>query len=562
MIKITIITLICIQIAFIWLALYLAYKKLRSSLSFVSAQVRVNAENLASSRTEFDSKLDILTTHYTSLFKKLQLEISNIRSTQNNIKDSLEFIDNQIKILNETISKTRTIIDGLNENQNVNSKSIKHLSNALDQQILHSIDSTNLLEKQKLIIKQNENILSDHGNTINEALILLKSHTELISKNKSSLSKSNKDLCIQLDTLKLSLKAVNTSTKSHASVINSNQESITSHEESLSALQIKYIELLNYYSQLSESNSLVEKSIEHCETSLKDYSIQLSMLVYTDSLTRSGLTMPKTSYENLDISKLSWLNSTIRRNSHYNSIVFQSKPRLMSANDYKSIEDTWLPVLDLQEINRSGLSYLSDRICSIENRCHGRYATSIQDALIRILVIRSIIKENDLSFLEIGTLYGVNIACAWDIASVHSRDISITAIDPLDGYYENGTLDSATSLPINDTIFWKNIDTVNCPHDKINLIKAKSDEKDTHSKISDSSFNYFLIDGDHSYDGVKNDFENFSKLLEPGGFLLIDDYSTNDWPDVTKYVDKIIRHDKTFQFVASSWRTIVFKKLI
>jgi predicted O-methyltransferase YrrM len=37
------------------------------------------------------------------------------------------------------------------------------------------------------------------------------------------------------------------------------------------------------------------------------------------------------------------------------------------------------------------------------------------------------------------------------------------------------------------------------------------------------SLSFCYIDGDHSYEGVKQDFENCDEFLEPGGFILFDD---------------------------------------
>jgi predicted O-methyltransferase YrrM len=38
-------------------------------------------------------------------------------------------------------------------------------------------------------------------------------------------------------------------------------------------------------------------------------------------------------------------------------------------------------------------------------------------------------------------------------------------------------------------------------------------------------YNYIYLDGDHSYEGVKSDFESFWPQLNPGGFMLLHDVS-------------------------------------
>ena len=41
------------------------------------------------------------------------------------------------------------------------------------------------------------------------------------------------------------------------------------------------------------------------------------------------------------------------------------------------------------------------------------------------------------------------------------------------------------------------------------------------------SISFAFIDGNHSYDFAKRDFENTDKFLEPGGFILFDDSADN-----------------------------------
>lgn len=44
-------------------------------------------------------------------------------------------------------------------------------------------------------------------------------------------------------------------------------------------------------------------------------------------------------------------------------------------------------------------------------------------------------------------------------------------------------------------------------------------------KKNNIEINFLLIDGDHSYEGVKNDFEKYSTLLKKG-FIIFDDITT------------------------------------
>lgn len=48
-----------------------------------------------------------------------------------------------------------------------------------------------------------------------------------------------------------------------------------------------------------------------------------------------------------------------------------------------------------------------------------------------------------------------------------------------------------------------------------------------------------FIDGDHSYEGVRNDIELFAPLLQPGGIIVFDDYHS-DGPGVVQAVRDVI----------------------
>ena len=55
-----------------------------------------------------------------------------------------------------------------------------------------------------------------------------------------------------------------------------------------------------------------------------------------------------------------------------------------------------------------------------------------------------------------------------------------------------------------------------------------------------------FIDGDHTYDGVKNDFERYNKYVKKNGYVIFDDYHH---PIIQKYVDELLQKDIRYKTV-------------
>jgi predicted O-methyltransferase YrrM len=54
---------------------------------------------------------------------------------------------------------------------------------------------------------------------------------------------------------------------------------------------------------------------------------------------------------------------------------------------------------------------------------------------------------------------------------------------------------------------------------------------------------FLLIDADHSYEGVRGDFELWAPHVAPGGLIVFHDYLM---PEVARYVDEHVRRDSSF----------------
>lgn len=47
-----------------------------------------------------------------------------------------------------------------------------------------------------------------------------------------------------------------------------------------------------------------------------------------------------------------------------------------------------------------------------------------------------------------------------------------------------------------------------------------------------------FIDGDHTYEGIRKDWKNFYPLVCRGGYILVDDYGSEAFPGVSKFLEQ------------------------
>ncbi len=247
----------------------------------------------------------------------------------------------------------------------------------------------------------------------------------------------------------------------------------------------------------------------------------------------------------------------VQKANSFNVSIFQGFSRQLSDQDIDRLIRFWGPTLGL-ELKRNTLGYLAHRVCLVEDTCSGRLATSVQDALLRILLAQSISGEH-LSILEIGTLFGVNLAVLYETCRGRFPNIQLTAIDPLEGYYDKSVDDVLTGIPVSRKIFEHNMRRMDVPKTNVTLIQALSTAKSALKKASARKYNSLIIDGHHSYKGVKFDFDHYSSFVETGGYILFDDYGAAEWPEVGAFVDQEVRSHSGVEFVGADWRTAVFR---
>lgn len=133
--------------------------------------------------------------------------------------------------------------------------------------------------------------------------------------------------------------------------------------------------------------------------------------------------------------------------------------------------------------------------------------------------------NTDITYLEIGCFAGAS-------ASLVSSHPSVRKTYSID-----------LGSPINENIAIRNVHKFKNDFCEYKYFKGNS----TNSEIINSvkkevlSVDIFLIDGDHRYNGVIYDFENYVELVKPNGYILFDDYlDFKHSPEVKPAVDAIV----------------------
>jgi predicted O-methyltransferase YrrM len=118
------------------------------------------------------------------------------------------------------------------------------------------------------------------------------------------------------------------------------------------------------------------------------------------------------------------------------------------------------------------------------------------------------------SFLEIGTRTGGTFFVLCRLADPHATVISLD----LPGGMFGGGYD-IYRIPV--------LRRMKKPEQKLHLLRADSHSLEALRHVGqilpDGSLDLLFIDGDHTYDGVKQDFEMYSPFVRPGGIIAFHD---------------------------------------
>ena len=140
-------------------------------------------------------------------------------------------------------------------------------------------------------------------------------------------------------------------------------------------------------------------------------------------------------------------------------------------------------------------------------------------------IAQSYVPDYELNYLEIGC-YAGGSACLL----LQRPKTNVISID--------------LGRPISKNTVFNNINKLNVHNNSYNYIEGSSFDIETITKLDtilkDRKVDILFIDGDHSYDGVKKDFDLYNKYVKEGGYIVFDDYNdTIHSPEVKPSVDNL-----------------------
>ena len=163
-------------------------------------------------------------------------------------------------------------------------------------------------------------------------------------------------------------------------------------------------------------------------------------------------------------------------------------------------------------------------------------------------------KDKCKVYCEIGVLYGGSMIMMMNM----NYPCLHIGIDPFEGYYGK-TFDPHRQVDLTNhfDIVSENIKKNNKYFQQWNLIKGKSNE--VHNEITEK-IDFLFIDGDHSYKGVLDDFNNFKDKVNIDGYICFDNYNDPSWSEVKIACDVAIK-DNDFEIIDERKYCLTLRKI-
>jgi cephalosporin hydroxylase len=131
-----------------------------------------------------------------------------------------------------------------------------------------------------------------------------------------------------------------------------------------------------------------------------------------------------------------------------------------------------------------------------------------------VSLLRTVSNPQPIRLLEIGTASGGTLFMFTRVAADNAK---IASVDLPNGSFGGGYPPKKISL----------YQAFALPNQQLKLIRADSHAPETFERVKEyfdgQPIDFIFIDGDHTYEGVRNDFEMYKRLIKRGGYIAFHD---------------------------------------
>ena len=208
------------------------------------------------------------------------------------------------------------------------------------------------------------------------------------------------------------------------------------------------------------------------------------------------------------------IEQTIQRWRNENSHIFIVRSIYGLRSIYNSIMRFLFLNLVVSRVKNTGPVADLDELFNLASRGWYGIIAPIQSRNEFISLLRTISNSRPARLLEIGTASGGTLFMFTRIASDEAR---IVSVDLPGGTFGGGY--PPRKIPLYNAFA--------LPGQRLKLIRADSHATETFEQVKDcfdeQPVDFIFIDGDHTYEGVRKDFEMYKKLIKNGGFIAFHD---------------------------------------
>lgn len=211
---------------------------------------------------------------------------------------------------------------------------------------------------------------------------------------------------------------------------------------------------------------------------------------------------------------ISSLQTTIKRWNNNGKYPLLVKNIYRCRNFFRSILQKLFHQSIIAKIDALGPISDIDALFTLASRGWHGIISPIQSRLEFISLLALLSKQRPASILEIGTASGGTLFMFTRIAK---PDATIVSVDLPDGVFGGGY--SEARIPLYEAF--------PLPEQTLHLVRADSHLQETldivETHFDQNSIDFIFIDGDHTYEGVRSDFEMYSKLISKNGYIAFHD---------------------------------------